>query len=110
MLDLNRFSISQKIALENRFKNDKGNDCLLSVDGTDFQRLVFVQVQEVCWICGPWKPGKYNDLDIFREALATSLEPNERVKADDCYPVEAPSRVKCPASIDESVERAAMTQ
>ena len=131
LLDLNRFSISQKIVLENRFKNDKGNDCLLSVDGTDFQRsktskdwfsykfrrsglryevATSILGGDICWICGPWKPGKYNDLDIFREALATWLEPNERVEADDGYAAEAPLRVKCPASIAEPVERAAMTQ
>jgi hypothetical protein len=35
LLVLHWFSISQKIVLENRFKNDKGNDCCLSVDVED---------------------------------------------------------------------------
>ena len=45
---------------------------------------------DICWICGPWPPGLYNDLDVFREALATYLEPGERVEADDGYIGEAP--------------------
>jgi hypothetical protein len=87
-----------KILFENRFKNDINNDCLLSVDGTDFQRSqtnkdwyshkfkrsgLFYEVAililggDICWICGPWRPGVYNDLMIFCESLATWLEPGE---------------------------------
>ena len=59
---------------------------------------------DICWISGPWKPGTHNDLDIFREALVTWLDPYERVEADDGYSAEAPLRVKCPESIAEEVE------
>ena len=65
---------------------------------------------DICWICGPWPPGLYNDLDVFREALATYLEPGERVEADDGYIGEAPLRVKCPKSITEPEEKEKMAQ
>ena len=65
---------------------------------------------DICWISGPWKPGTHNDLDIFREALVTWLDPYERVEADDGYSAEAPLRVKCQESIAEEVERQAMAQ
>ena len=60
---------------------------------------------DICWICGPWLPGVYNDLSIFPEALITWLAPNERVEADDGYVGEAPMKVKCPGSITVSEER-----
>ena len=103
----------------------------MSVDCTDFQRsktsrdwfsykfrrsglryevALSILGGDICWISGPWKPGTHNDLDIFREALVTWLDPYERVEADDGYAAEAPLRVKCPASIAEEVERQAMTQ
>ena len=96
------------------------------MDGTDFQRsqtnrdwyshkfkrsglryevALSILGGDICWICGPWKPGVYNDVMIFREALATWLEPGERVEADDGYVGEAPLRVKCPKSMTESVEK-----
>lgn len=120
-----------KILFDNRFKNDRLNDCLLSVDGTDFQRsqtnrdwyshkfkrsglryevALSILGGDICWICGPWKPGVYNDVMIFREALATWLEPGERVEADDGYVGEAPLRVKCPKSMTEPAEKEAMAK
>jgi hypothetical protein len=83
---------------ENRCKNDINNGCLLSVDGTDFQRsqtnkdwyshkfkrsglcnevAILILGGDICWSCGPWRPGVYNDLMIFCESLATWLEPGE---------------------------------
>ena len=75
-----------QILLENRYKHDQNNDCLLSVDGTDFQIpergrewysfkfkksgvryevALSILGGEICWISGPHQPGVYNDLDIF---------------------------------------------
>ena len=54
---------------------------------------------EICWISGPYPPGIYNDLDIFRTSLASHLDEFERVEADDGYIGEAPLRVKCPACV-----------
>ena len=97
--------------LENRYKHDQNNDCLLSVDGTDFQIpergrewysfkykksgvryevALSILGGEICWISGPHQPGVYNDLDIFLSSLASHLDPFERVEADDGYLGEAP--------------------
>ena len=90
------------------------NDCLVSVDGTDFrveepypyERIwskrwfvskfkgaglryevaVSIIRGDIVWINGPFAPGIYNDLKIFLECgLAGMLEANERVEADDGY-------------------------
>ena len=115
--------------MENRFQDDIGNDCLLSVDGTDFQVpfhgrkwysykfngsalryevALCIRTGWICWINGPFLPGIWNDLEIFRSELATCLEPNERVEADDGYEAEAPFKVKCPSSMTIVPERKAM--
>ena len=54
---------------------------------------------EICWISGPYLPGVYNDLDIFRTSLSSHLDEFERVEADDGYIGEALLRVKCPACV-----------
>ena len=54
---------------------------------------------EICWISGPYLPGVYNDLDIFRTSLLSQLDEFERVEADDGYIGEAPLRVKCPGCV-----------
>ena len=59
----------------------------------------------ICWISGPWAPGLYNDVQIFRQALKTHLEQFERIEADDGNIGKAPLKVKCPASVVESEER-----
>jgi uncharacterized protein YpmB len=51
------------------------------------------------WINGPYEPGIWNDLAIFRNALLTELDDGERVEADDGYRGESPQYVKCPKSI-----------
>ena len=48
---------------------------------------------------GPFEPGIYNDIAIFRSALLTELDEGEQVEADDGYMGEAPRYVKCPGSI-----------
>ena len=97
------------------------NDCLLSVDGTDFQipyhgrrfhshkyrfgSCLRYEVGicslsgELVWINGPYEPGIWNDLMIFRDSLKTMLHPGERVEADDGYRGDSPGFVKCPQSI-----------
>lgn len=51
------------------------------------------------WINGPFEPGMYNDIQVFRSALIDELDDGERVEADDGYIGEAPRFVKCPKSI-----------
>ena len=51
------------------------------------------------WLNGPFEPGIYNDIKIFRSALVGELEEGERVEANDGYVGEAPRYVKCPKCI-----------
>ncbi len=107
----------QQIIFDNRYKGDQQHDCLLSVDGTDFrinwtskafyshkfkgcglryEVALNILTGDICWINGPFEPGKYNDLMIFRMGLMGELDEGERVEADDGYLGEAPLHVKCP--------------
>jgi hypothetical protein len=72
-----------QILVENRYKHNQYNDCLLSIDGWIFkpsreagngqiqevgcQDEVALSIlgREICWIKGPNQPGVYNDLEIF---------------------------------------------
>ena len=109
-----------QIVWEDRFTGDLGNDCLVSIDGTDFRiqsgygRKFFshkfkgsglryevalcILTGHIVWINGPYEPGKWNDIAIFRNSLISFLGPHERVEADDGYVGEAPQKVKCPCS------------
>lgn len=117
-----------QILWENRKKDDIGNDCLASVDGVDFEITGYtlrngkpdpeyfsykfkraglryeialcIRTSHIVWISGPFKPGVYNDIMIFRRPLGlkTMLEPGERVEADDSYVGECPVYCKCPSS------------
>ena len=97
---------------------DVGNDCLLSVDGTDFRIEMgyskpfwsykfkksglryevglCIKTGDICWWSGPYAPGKWNDLSIFRDSLQFMLEPGERCEMDRGYQGSAPTHVKCP--------------
>ena len=105
---------------ENRKRKDVGNDCLVTVDGTDFRierqtgngkswyshkfhgsglrYEVGVSILEgnIVWINGPYPCGDYPDISIFRLSLLNFLENGERVEADDGYIGEAPKYIKCP--------------
>ena len=82
--------ISQlKIDFKNCKINDTGNDCLISVDGTDFALAccykfkgktglqyevgVCLQTSDIIWISGLHFPGLYNDLQIFQFDLLGML-------------------------------------
>lgn len=92
----------------------------MSVDGTDFRIFhcgrkfysykykssglryevaLCILTGECVWLNGPFQPGIWNDLLIFKSALLGELEEGERVEADDGYVGEAPRHVKCPKSI-----------
>ncbi len=51
---------------------------------------------DIVWISGPFAPGKWPDINIFRRGIVHYLDENERVEADDGYRGNAPSHVKCP--------------
>lgn len=112
--------ICPQIDWDNQFKGDCGNDCLISVDGTDFRVQsgygrpfyshkfngsgvryevgLCILTGHLVWINGPYEAGRWNDLQIFRNSLMTFLGPNERVEADIGYRGAAPDHVKCPGS------------
>eukprot|EP00557_Chaetoceros_sp_GSL56_P006075 CAMPEP_0176492108 /NCGR_PEP_ID=MMETSP0200_2-20121128/8797_1 /TAXON_ID=947934 /ORGANISM="Chaetoceros sp., Strain GSL56" /LENGTH=259 /DNA_ID=CAMNT_0017889597 /DNA_START=26 /DNA_END=802 /DNA_ORIENTATION=+ len=97
------------IKFEKRLEKRNGSMCNLTVDGTDFriqQMVPFwkgwfshkfkgpglryevglnIQTGCICWINGPFAPGVWNDLQIFRLTLKTRLPPGEKVEADDGY-------------------------
>lgn len=99
------YVIILKIKWENRYKKDIGNDCLVSVDGTDFriyeqepfwpgwfshkfngpgvryELAVAIRTGDIVWINGPFPCGEWSDLRIFRSSLIDYLDDNERVEA-----------------------------
>lgn len=113
----------EKIVWSRRFRGDTGNDCLVTVDGTDFrisergrefyshkfkksglryEICVCIKSGEIVWLNGPYPCGKWSDITIFRDCLIHHLGRHERVEADDGYIGEAPRRVKCPRSFVNS--------
>ena len=120
------------IVWERRKINDRGDDCLASIDCTDchFQQILVDNPEkpgkkmvnkslfsykmngpglryeiglsllsnDIVWINGPFCPGDWNDLEIFRHSLMGRLETGERVEADNIYNAEAPRYVVCPQS------------
>ena len=103
---------SLEIDFEKRKVNDELNDCLMSVDGTDFHILqkcaatkgnafashkyagkpalryelgICILTGHLVWIEGPSAAGKWNDMAIFNNCLAHFLDPNELVEADCGY-------------------------
>jgi hypothetical protein len=123
--------LGEQITFENRLKGDKGNDCLLSVDGTDcripehgrrfcshkFKKSglrcevgLCVITGDCVWINGPHECGTWNDLMMFRNSIMSHLGENERVEADDGCLGEAPRFVKCPKSIANCIDCDRMQQ
>ena len=111
---------------------DKGNDCLITTDGTDFQIAtqkgkdwysfkfkksglryevsLCILTGEIVWINGPFEAGKWTDICIFRSAQMSELSSNERVEADDGYRGEAPRHIKCPLSLSNETQTLYMQQ
>ncbi|GKZ00549.1 hypothetical protein MPSEU_001007300 [Mayamaea pseudoterrestris] len=124
---------NQIIRWENRFDDDIGNDCLVSVDGTDFRIQQFrpfwkgwyshkfhgpgvrwevalcIRTGHIVWIIGPFPCGEWPDIKIFRHALKNMLQQGERVEADDGYAGECPQFVVAPARFAEGAARVAAT-
>jgi hypothetical protein len=120
-----------QIDLENRKKGDIHNDCLTTVDGTDFrianwgrkfyshkfkgsglryEVALSILGGDIVWIHGPFPAGAWNDITIFRDSLMSHLEDGERVEADDGYIGEAPRHVKCPMCFTSQEECVEMQQ
>ena len=62
--------------------------------GLRYEVGVGIMTGEIVWINGGFPCGLFNDLTIFRASLATMLDPQERVEADDGYATESPYRAK----------------
>ena len=125
-------SLPHQICFENRKKGDVGNDCLLSVDGTDFhiamgynkafwsykfkksglryEVALCIKTGDICWWSGPYAPGIWNDGSIFKDGLVNYLEPGERVETDRGYQGSAPTHVKCPGNMTSDPNTAGMQQ
>ena len=121
-----------QIVFDDRKKGDIGNDCLLSVDGTDFRLAMgynkdfwsykfkksglryevalCIKTGDICWWSGPYAPGIWNDGSIFKDGLVTHLEPGEQVETDRGYQGSAPIYVKCPGVIEANPDNADMQQ
>ena len=113
-----------QIDFECRKDGDVLNDCLMTVDGTDFripqqgdaimgnpfgshkyagksalryELGVSIIGGDLVWIQGPYPAGKYTDIVIFNKVLTHFLEPGERVVADEGYVGHA-DKIVCPTN------------
>ena len=127
---------------DHRKTNDRGDDCLASIDCIDceFQQILIdhptkpgkkirnkalysfkfngpalryevalsLLSNDIVWINGPFCPGDWTDLEIFRFNLMHQLEPGERIEADNGYIGEAPRYVVCPACCTTKSEELAV--
>ena len=121
-----------EISFENRKKEDSGNNCLLSVDGTDvrialhvykkfysyktkksalrYEVGVCIKTGNICWVNGGYPPSKWNDNMVFENALLHKLEKGERVEADGGYKASAPRYAKCPGTVWAEADKKKMQQ
>jgi hypothetical protein len=99
-----------------------GNDCLMSIDGTDFKIKqkgsakkgntfgshkyagksalryelgIVILLGNLVWVGGSYPAGAWPDIKIFMHELAHLLKPGERVEADNGYVGHA-NKIKCP--------------
>ncbi len=123
-----------QINFDSQKKGDILNDCLMTVNGTDFRvpqkgtatkGNAFVSHKYagkyalhyglgvsilgggLVWIQGPYPTGKYNDIAIFNKVLHHFLDPGEQVEADEGY-VGYPDIIKCPQNVGNTAEKWAM--
>ncbi len=64
--------------------------------GLRYEVGLCIKMGDICWWSGPYGPGIWNDLLIFKDRLMTHLEPGERVETDRGYRGSVPKYVKCP--------------
>ena len=124
--------LSYQINFEDRKKGDTLNDCMLSVDGTDFRLAMgyskpfyshkfkksgvryevglCIKTGDICWWNGPYEPGIWNDEMIFKDGLVSMLEYGERCETDGGYRGSAPEYVKCPKGVWGETESQAIQQ
>ncbi len=120
------------ILFKNRKVGDVGNNCLLSVDGTNFcvaksyekpyylykfkklglryEVALCIKTGNICWWAGPYLPCIWNNNMIFQDGLVHFLEAGERCEMDDGYRSSAPLYAKCPGDIEANLDKAEMQQ
>ena len=64
-----------------------------------YEVAICIRTSSIVWVSGPYFPGQWNDLLIFRDALIHMLGPGERVEADDGYMGECPAKCVCPGGM-----------
>jgi hypothetical protein len=119
-----------QVVFESRLgAHEVGNDCLMSIDGTDFHILqkgpafashkyagksalrcelgINILAGNLVWVSGPYPAGKWNDVIFFLNELAHCLGPGERVEADNGYVGHA-DKIKCPNNNCNPAENLAM--
>jgi hypothetical protein len=107
---------------ESRLIDDIGNNCLMTIDGTDFKILqkgaakkgnvfsshkyagksalcyelgIDILAGNLVWVEGPYPAGAWPDIKIFMNTLVHTLTLGKCVEADNGY-VGHPDKVKCP--------------
>ena len=63
--------------------------------GLRYEVGLCIKTGDICWWSGPYAPGMWNDLSIFRDSLQLMLEPGEQCETDRGYQSSAPTHVKC---------------
>ncbi len=128
-------AVPPQIIFESRLgDHDVGNNCTMTIDGTDFWipqqgaadrgnafashkyagKLALryelggdILVGNLAWIQGPYPAGKYNNIKIFNSVLCHYLEPGKHVEADNRYVGHA-DKIKCPDNTCNPEENLAM--
>jgi len=124
-------SFLYQIVWENRKRLDTGDDCLVSVDCTDFMIVepypfrkgwysqkfcgpglryevaVSLKKGDIVWLNGPYECGVWPDVKIFRDSFISFLDPFERVEADDGYSGEQPKTCKTPGGFASRTDNVA---
>ena len=62
--------------------------------GLRYEIGLVIKTGDIAWLQGPFPAGKHNDCTIFKNSLATFLEEQERVEADDGYRPADPGKCK----------------
>ena len=68
---------------------------------------ICIRTGHLVWIEGPYAAGEWNDIAIFNNCLASFLDPNERVEADNGYRGHE-DKIKCPNNHSNHPENLAM--
>ncbi len=117
-----------QIIFDNQKKGDILNNCLMTVNGTDFhvpqkgtatkgnafashkyvrksafryELGVSILGGNLVWIQGPYPTGKYNDIKIINKVLRHFFDPGEQVEANA-------DKIKCPQNVGNLAEKRAM--